>query len=433
MSARILAGFLFRHHRALLACTALGLAAGGGVAAQRPPQWRAEATLLVEAGRADGARASDVHALAAMLESRDLHAQVLAPWGERLYPGLPAEARADSFARDLEVEPADGAGLVRLSLRGTDGGDATAALRALLERLAEKNRTVFDTTPDPAAAAEAARTREALAAFRKRAGLTEGTSDRNGLNRRRGELDGEIQAAEAEAGALSDRLATLRARLAATPPTIELSSENERSQVAEEARGKLFELQAREAELLGKYQDGSVFIQNLRAEKRKVEELLAKLDTATQARVTSGSNPVHQELEKDSVRTEAALAAAKARAKAAGRQLAEIDRRLELLGGADRTLAELEHAAAAAEARLGPAKAVGAAIDGIGVVQSATAGSRPIGPTPPQIVGLGGALGALLGVLWAVLAQALSSRLSSPADVERRLGLPVLTSIPRES
>jgi uncharacterized protein involved in exopolysaccharide biosynthesis len=428
MSARDVADFLFRHQRKMLAVLLLSLAAGAAIAVWRPMPWRAEAALLVEGGRPDGARA-----LAALLESRDLHATVLSRWGERLYPSVPPERRADAFARDLTVEPSDGAGLVRLSLDAADGATAAQALTDLLERLAEKNRTVFAVTPDAQASRQAAEAREALAAFRKRAGLGEGGGDRAALLKRRGELEGEVAAAEAEAGALSDRLGVLKARLEATPATIEISAESERSKVAEEARGKLFELQTKEAELLGKYQDGSVFIQNLRNEKRRVEELLGKLDTATQNRVVSGTNPVHQELEKEMVRAEAAASAAKARAKSAQHQLSDLDRRLELLSGSERTLAELERAVALAEARLGPSRAPAAAIDGIGIVQSATAGSRPLGPSPAQTIALAAAAGCAQALLLALAAQFLSSRLSSPADVERRLGLPVLTTIPRES
>ncbi|MGE5478541.1 MAG: hypothetical protein ACM3Q1_17960 [Bacteroidales bacterium] len=411
MSARAAATFVFRHQRKLLVCLALSLAAGGAVVAQVPPLWRAEAVVMVEGAHANVGRADGARALAALLDSRDLHAAVLRDWGERLYPALPAEARADAFARDLSVVAADGAGVVRLALQGADGDQTAAALTALLDRLAEKNRTVFATPADPAATTQAASAREAL-----------------GLLRKRADLDGEAQAAEAEAGVLDSRLAALKERLAAVPATIELSSESERSKVAEDARAKLFELQTREAELLGKYQDGSVFIQNLRAEKRKVEELLGKLDTATPNRVVSGSNPVRQELEKDSVRTETALSTARARAKAARRQLADLDRRLDQLAGPDRDQARLERAAA-----LAPARASGAAIDGIGIVQAASAGRHPVGPTPPQLMALSALAGLALGLLWAALAQAFSSRLSSPADVERRLGLPVLTSIPRES
>ncbi|MBX9635358.1 MAG: hypothetical protein K2X44_10295, partial [Magnetospirillum sp.] len=275
--------------------------------------------------------------------------------------------------------------------------------------------------------------REKLAAFRKRTGITEASADKAGLAKRRGELDSDTTVAEAEAAALSDRLAVVKARMAATPATIELSNESERTKVAEDARGKLFELQTREAELLSKYQDGSVTVQNLRTEKRKVEELLAKLETTTQNRVTSGTNPVYQELEKEAFRTEAALSSAKARLKSSQRQLAELDRRLDALAGAERALTDLEQAAATADAQLVSHRTgSGAAIEGIGIVSSASAGSRPMGPPPWLVMAVAAGIGLALAVALAGLAQKFSQRLSTPADIERRLALPVLTTIPRE-
>lgn len=427
MSARAVAHTLFRHQRKMLATLLLCLAGGGGAIALTPVQWRAEATLLVEASRPDGAGA-----LAAMLDSRDLHGQVLSRFGDRLYPALPPSQRGDAFRHDLRIRPAEG--LVRLSLDGADPALATDALGALLDRLAEKNRAVFaPQDADGELARQAVQAREKLAAFRKRTGINEGSGDKAALMRRRGELDMETTAAEAEASALTDRLAVLKARLAATPPTIELTNESERTEVAENARAKLFELQTREAELLGKYQDSSITVQNLRAEKRKVEELLGKLETTTQNRVTSGTNPVYQEVEKDAFRTEAALSAAKARLKSNQRQLADLDRRLEALAGSERTLVELEQAAAAADAQMTRRNGSGAAIEGIGIVSSATAGSRPVGPPSWAVMAASGGIGVLLALLMAAVAEKFSTRIVTPADVERRLGLPVLTTIPRES
>lgn len=426
MSARAVANALFRHQRKMLVVLLLCLGLGGGMIWLVPVVWRAEATLLVEASRPDGARA-----LAAMLESRDLHRPVLQRLGGQLYPGLPEAARADAFVRDLRIRLTDGIGVVRLSLDGADAALAAQALAGLLDGLAEKNRTVFNTDTNGDFARQAAEAREKLAAFRDRA---EGLADKAGLVRRRAELDSEAVAAEVEAGALTDRLAVLKARLGVTPATIELSNESERSKVAEEARGKLFELQTRESELLGKYQDGSVFLRNLRNEKRKVEELLGKLETATQSRVTSGTNPVYQDLEKETFRTEAALSSAKARTKSSQRQLAELDRRLDALGRTERIMAELEQSAAAADAQLVARRGMsGAAIEGIGIVESATAGSHPVGPPPRMVMAAATLAGVLLALALAALAQRFSSCLSTPADVERRLGLPVLTTIPRES
>ncbi|HSV28759.1 MAG TPA: hypothetical protein VLL76_04345, partial [Candidatus Omnitrophota bacterium] len=201
----------------------------------------------------------------------------------------------------------------------------------------------------------------------------------------------------------------------------------ERTRVVDEARAKLFELQTKEQELLGKYHEGSVFVQRVQGERRKVQSLLDQMLTTSDTRVTQGTNQVHQEIEKELFRAEAGLTTARSRSKTLARQLADIDRRLETINGAER----LEAAARAAETALGDHK--GSAVDAIGVVQAAAAGSRPVGPGRAGIVAIAAAIGAVLAVALAALAQRLSSRFSTPADVERRLGLPVLTTIPRES
>lgn len=428
LSARVAAQVLFRHRRKMAAIVLASLSAGAALAVLKPVQWRAEAALMVEAARPDAA-----HALAALLDSRDLHRGIVGRHGERLYPALAEGDRIAAFADDLAI--AAESSVVRVSLDGRDPAAAAAALAALIDEMRVRNRAVFAPVAEPSgeAAKEAAAARDALAAFRKRHGVFDAAAERDSLLKRRSQLDAETAAAEAEAQAGGDRLAMLKARLADTPATIALATESERSKVAEDARGKLFELESREAELLGRYQESSVFVQNLRAEKRKVQGMLGELQTATQSRITNGTNPVHQDLEKEANRAEAALSSAKAKAKAGQRQLADLDRRLEALGGTARRLAELETALAQAEARSGGGKPHGPAIDGIGIVQQASAAARPLGPGRLAIMAAAALAGFLLAALTAILAQRFSSRFATPAEIERRLGLPVLTTIPRES
>ena len=196
------------------------------------------------------------------------------------------------------------------------------------------------------------------------------------------------------------------------PATIALSRESGRSRVVEEARAKLFELETREQELLGKFTEESVFVTRVRAERRKVESLLSELVAAGDARVVEGANPVRQEMEAELVRTEAAAATAAGRAQALAAELAEIDARL--------------HGKSGAEGRMVP-------MTGFGIVQAAFAPPRPLGPPPAAMLALalGGGLVVALAVV--LLAQRLSARFATPVEVERGLGLPVLTTIPRES
>ncbi|MBI2236658.1 MAG: hypothetical protein HYU60_06890 [Magnetospirillum sp.] len=369
MSARAVAHVLFRHYRPMLAVFLLCLALGGG-AALRPPSWRAEAVVRAEA----------------------VHAE-----------GIAVETLGD--------------GRLRLSVARADGPAALAGLVAVLEALQAP------APDDPATAAlarQAAEARQKVEAWRHR----NGTSDAAADLRRRAELEGEATAAEAEAAALADKLAMLKARLATTPATIQLSSDRERSRVIDEAKAKLFEMQTREQELLGKYQPTSPLVQNLQAERRRVEELLKGLDTPVEARVRSGANEVYQDLEKEAFRTEAALTAARGRGKALTRQMAELDRRMESAGGGgrlDRVATDLETRLAARRAALHPAP--------VAVVEPPR-----LVPPPPRSAALaaGLAAGLLLGLAAAFAADRLSTRFATPADVERRLGLPVLTVLSRE-
>jgi hypothetical protein len=207
-------------------------------------------------------------------------------------------------------------------------------------------------------------------------------------------------------------LAVLRKRLAATPAVIDLESATAGTRVVEEARAKLFELETREQELLGKYREESAFVTRVRDERRKVEGLLRELRADSDTRVTQGVNPVRQTLETDAFRAEAEMARASGRAQALAERIAEIDARLEALAGMGGRLA---------------------AVDGIGVVQTAFAPSRPVGPSRPAIIALSLGLGLVAALAVALLAHRFSTRFATPSEVERRLGLTVLTTIPRES
>jgi uncharacterized protein involved in exopolysaccharide biosynthesis len=371
MTARGLAHVVFRHRRLFAVVLALVLAAGAAVAL-RPPVWRAEAGVVVE-GNAD--------TLAALLASRDLHRAVLRR--VPLYPGLSEDEAVAAMGAALVLHPMPEGKVVRLALTGRDAKATASALTALLEEAG-------------AAAGPAPRRQDG--------------DERKVLAGRRAEAEAQAAGAEAEAAQAAERLAALKARLAATPSTVQLSSESERSHVIDQAKAKLFELATREQELLGKYQDGSITVRNLRAEKAKVEELLKGLEAPIEGRVTSGPNPVYQDIEKQAVHAEADLTAARARGKALARQMADLDRRLDGLSAAD--------------ARLPAAT--------LGVFERAQVSAHPVGPPPAMVMAAAAAAGLVLALVAAFAAEALSQRFSTPAEVERRLGLPVLSSLPRE-
>ncbi len=432
MSPRAVAHVVFRHKRKMLVVMAVSLALGGGWAKTHPPQWRAEAGLLVEGHQADAAAA-----LAALLRSRDLHREVVAGFGARLLPNVAEADRVEAFAHHLAVTQDGQAGLVRLRLDGAEADAAAAALAALVETARTRNAGLFAGGDDPgraAAASAAAAARDKLTAWHHANGLFDLAAERSNLVTRRSQIESEATAAEAEAAAQADKLVAIQGQLAKTPAVIELTSDSDRSRVLEEAKSKLFELSTKEQDLLGKYLPSSPFVQAVQTEKRQVEQLVHQYDTPVAGRVERGSNPVHQALEQESDRAEAALATAKARGKALERQKTEIDRRLDGLAGSEQQMRQLEQAVADAESRLTAGRPTGpaAAVTGIGVLERAAAGTHPIGAGPRGILAAAFAVGLILALLVAALAERWSRRLSTPAEVERQLGLAVLTTIPRE-
>ncbi|CAA7612731.1 hypothetical protein [Magnetospirillum sp. UT-4] len=301
-------------------------------------------------------------------------------------PGRAGAVAAALAARgpgpSLSVAVDEPAAVVRLALSAASPAAAEAALAALVAGLSD------DRGGDTASRLETLRRQQHLAA--------------------------EAAAAGREAAVLADTLQVLRARLAKTPPTIALASRVERPEAAGEAEKRLFELQAREAELLGNYREDSAFVRNVREERGRVEALIAGLAQPVAGSVTSGPNPVHQQLEGEVVRTETALARASARERDAKRLLAAAG-------------PVLDPAALAADAERQSAPSAGA----VAVLQPARAAAQP-GLSQGAVMGWAAAAGTVLALAAAGLAQALSSRFATPAEVERRLGLVVLTSLPRE-
>jgi len=370
ISARRVARALFRQQRKMAATLALALGLGGGWAAGHPPLWRAEAVVAITGGG--------------------------------------PEAAARLFGRRVAVRSEAGSGLVRLTLDGADGAAAAAALAGVIE-------AARSTLAHPVAAEPAAAIRDRQEAFRA-------------LMARRAQAEAEATGADAEASVLADKLALLAERVAKSPATIQLSSASERSKVLEEARSKLFQLQTREQELLGKYQRSSPLVEAVEDERRQVEQTVHRFEAMSESRVESGVNPLRQQAEQEQLRAETAQAAARAKGRAMARQLTEIDRQLGVLAGNDKDLPGLERALAEADARQAGASAVTA----IAVVERAEAAARAMGPSWAETLGLAAAAGLLAALLVAALGERWSTTFAEPAEVERRLGLAVLTTVSRE-
>jgi len=477
MDRRAFAQMVFRHKRTVAAFMVLVLAAVAAVTFLVPPIYRAEASLLVKFGRENIYR-SEVGATnvvaninqdqiigsqVQILKSPDLHARVLDELGvENLYPKIAAdpparmtvlEAAMEAFAEDLDVEAARGGSTV-IELRYENGDPKVAAmtLNRLLDDFKAKHLALYSDPKSGFLEAQLVNferqlhtAQEQLAGFRQQRKVFDLPEQRQLLLRQRTDLDTNLKAASKDVEELGHKLATLTRQRDATPDTIPLYTETERYSIVDQAKATLLELQLREQQLLSKYNERSQLIADVRDEIHRVRGFIKDLNTSeVQKSFRSGANEVFLGVQKDILGTEAALTAANSRRDVLRAQIAHLDGQIEGLVDNEQTLRDLERAVDVAETnyRAYRAKVEEARISermdenkmaSVGVIQPALIPPIPRHPRPLLYFAAALLVGLLGGIGLAVFAEYSSSVLATPAAVERRLGVPVLSTFDRQA
>lgn len=437
--------------------TAAAVAAGAAASALSPALYRAEATIALSpaATASPGERRAGLEAQAALFLRPEIQQPAVAALGPAgLYPrlgdGMAATAATDAalaaLGQDLRVGVDAEKSVLRLAFEHPDPDIAAQTVNHLLAVWRRERQGLVESEPVDAlserleaARAELARQREELAGLRQDSRRSAAEEERQLLLRQRARLENRLRETELQIAEQSRRLETLEAELAATPERVPLDSPGEPPKVLEDARQRLFQLQLREKELLGKYKESSVLVRRVRDEIAHVERLLAELESDLGARNT-GPNPQYRQLSSDASATRTALEALQGRRQGLEEQMAALDEETAALAQRHERIKELEAAVADGEARvealaerLGEARSARAA--GLGVpmrlewVREAQLPQAPARPRPVRESVAAGGVGLLLGALLALLAERLSPRVSTPRALERRLDLPVLASL----
>ena len=151
-------------------------------------------------------------------------------------------------------------------------------------------------------------------------------------------------------------------------------------------------------------------------------------------------NPVYQEVEKELSKAEAEFASQRAGAVTLAQQLAQLDREIHAFDQKENALRNLQRELSTneknyqiyveklEEARLSDALNY-QKIANISVIQAPVAPRKPVKPKKLLNIILSVLLGAVAGLGYAFFLEYISQSFSTPEQVERRLGLPVLTSI----
>jgi uncharacterized protein involved in exopolysaccharide biosynthesis len=215
-----------------------------------------------------------------------------------------------------------------------------------------------------------------------------------------------------------------------------------RSKNVDIAQANLLTLQLKEEELASKFDESNPALVETRIQIQTVKDFIAELKESSTQSVTMGKNPVYQGMESELFKARSELSAQDAKCAALQEQLGRLDGEIQDLDSKASELRNLEHErdnneksydlylTKLEEARISD-ELDRAKVASIKVIQKAT---NPTGPVPSRKalnIAVGIVLGAALGLALALFSEYIIEQgISSPEGVKKRLGLPVLASVP---
>ncbi len=289
--------------------------------------------------------------------------------------------------------------------------------------------------------ANLAQTEKALEETKNKTGLASIPEQRRLLLERVSALKADIDKNEVDLRASQDRAKAMAETLAKLPETVVTGATTGFPNLAADGmRQKLYELQLKEQELLSKYMEKNFLVKEVRRQIANAQALLNK-EVPTRAQVTKGININYQQVKLALVTEESNLAALQAKSESLGRHLASAQEDLKNLNENEILVARLQrdleiqeanyrkYADKLEQARIDSALETGK-ISNISIAQAATYPLKPVRPRK----GLNLALGLLLGTFGALglafLTEHTDHSFKRPEDVEKKLQMPVLATIP---
>lgn len=403
----------------------------------------------------------------ALLTSRDVLKTAVESVGvARAYPRL-VEAAAESsgpvetqtplteyavkrLGADLTVQVQQNSSVLLAAVRNERPEIAQALLKALIAAYFDQQALI---NRDPRSAflesqIEDLRTRvglanDALQAFKRETGITSLEAERNLLLEQRDGVEASLNEAEAALTAARQKTATLGARLGNTPASVPLSNENDRVlKQADEARSRLAAAEIRYRQATQTFAEGNPELDDARAQYEVVRRLYDEVNGASQERVRTGANPVHQQLQSEIGLVQAEVTAQEGAIAERRKQLERLNERLAYLDTHEVALFDLQsrHDAAKRDfqayvGQLEQARLVDrlneARITSLGVLQQPTLPFEPSQPSAALLLILATVAGVMAGIGACLVIDALDRTFSLPGDVESALGVPVLFTLDR--
>ncbi|ATQ43299.1 GumC family protein [Caulobacter mirabilis] len=398
-------------------------------------------------------RAQIVNAEIEILKSRDLQERAIRAVGmQRVYPAFPDTQRGmdqalERLSKDLRIENVPASNVIELHLRHRDARISADLLNRLVELYIRDRRDVFERSDVKAAREQQADLQmrlsgveDRIAAFSNEHQLGDYNQELIAVQTQQTALAGQIHSLDQQLSAAGGRAGRLAGEIRSAPREITLNIDSARSQQVESLTTALMALKEQRRVAAARYRDGYPLVAELDRQIAGLEGAIEAAPPQQTALVRRGANPVYQELDTQLATTRGEAAALEAaRAKAAqslgangerlaqliriGPQYRELLRDRALLEGAYQDIARRSE-----DVRLE------------GALAGAQANVRIIQRAEPPTKGRAGRLillaaGVVLGGLAAlaviVLSAATQQVMVTPADVEAKLDLPILASVPQ--
>lgn len=255
------------------------------------------------------------------------------------------------------------------------------------------------------------------------------------------DLDTTATDVAARLAASQARVAELEAALEDVPETVVLQQmKGAPNFYTDDARQLVLQLRIQEREVLQQYPEDSRFVRNVRSRLQEAERALEGTEF-TRTETTTGVNLTYQDLVLALKRERADLAALQGQHDVLVARMDALESELNELNEAEFQLTSRKRAVELAEANLKEAVAglqeaestqqlEEARITSVTQVEEVSKPIKPVSPNKPLNVLLALFLGVFGGIGLAFVADWLDHSLRSEAQVEERLGVPALTSVP---
>jgi uncharacterized protein involved in exopolysaccharide biosynthesis len=392
-----------------------------------------------------------------ILSSRDLIEGVLSKLGvATLYPDLadrppknmtPLDAALEEVQQNLTFVPVKDSNVIRIKFQHPSAEASAQLVNHLTERLMEKHLKVFSNPQASFLEKQASGYQEKLEdsqlrlqEFKKRHGLSSLKEETQLLLEQRRDLDSSLKSIQNQKQGLLSKAESLKKQIANIPKQIPLASVSERQGVIDGLKTNLLELRLKEQNLSTKFKDTSRLITDIRNEISTVEKFLQEQEASLTDRITTGKNPVYQEVEIEILRTESELSSRTTQIEEIKNQARQLDLKISNLDQLEKELGGLQAKVDSDQNnyRMYQSKVEEAEVSekmdqlkmaNLSIIQSASIPTKPVKPKKLLNIILGIIVGMVGGVTSAFVSAYLQEGYNRPEEASRDLGIPVLTSI----